>query len=82
MTGAWSSVCQPSTQRIVICPEAVKTQKCMALRLSVPELSDSLNLAFGPRLEGLSVIFLATQTTSPSLTSAPLWPNSVAVRYK
>ncbi len=29
MTGVWSSVCQPSTRRRVICPEAIKAQNSM-----------------------------------------------------
>ncbi len=28
-TGAWSRVCQPSTRRMVICPEAIKAQNSM-----------------------------------------------------
>ncbi len=30
LTGAWSSVCQPSTRRMVICPEAINAQNSMA----------------------------------------------------
>ena len=30
LTGAWSSVCQPPTRRMVICPEAIKAQNSMA----------------------------------------------------